>query len=294
MTKYCSECGSANMLRFENRSRTRTVAGVSEVVDGLSGWECGACGEYMVLDEDSQTRYAAAGDRLVLAARSQRANEFKKVRTFLGVTQQEAAEIFGGGKNAANRYEKGLAEPVASTKHLLKILSVMPEAVDLLQDVSPEIRAKILKKHGSSSHAVLPGVGTLQVEIVQRGRAYLKKLAKDFGGNALPVLGFSPSPKEAGKSSTVIYGGTYPLSYVAADDAVQIKDYAVMMKDPAEKFGFADASYPHSDVLVIGPDHGGKRPSTSSRSADRSKVSYAKLKISVDGEPDTSLRAETA
>ncbi|MEL5920692.1 type II TA system antitoxin MqsA family protein [Stenotrophomonas maltophilia] len=293
MTKYCSECGSTNMLRFENRSRTRTVAGVSEVVDGLSGWECGTCGEYMVLDEDSQTRYAAAGDRLVLAARSQRANEFKKVRTFLGVTQQEAAEIFGGGKNAANRYEKGLAEPVASTKHLLKILSVMPEAVDLLQDVSPEIRAKILKKHGSSSHAVLPGVGTLQVEIVKKGRAYLRTLAKDFGGNALPVLGFSPSSKEDGKPSTLIHGGTFPMNYVTVDDAVQIRDYAMIVKE-AEKFGFADASYPHSDVLVIGPDHSVKRPSTSSRSAERSKVSYAKLKISVDGESDTFLRAETA
>lgn len=294
MTKYCSECGSTNMLRFENRSRTRTVAGVSEVVDGLSGWECGTCGEYMVLDEDSQTRYAAAGDRLVQAARLQRANEFKKVRTFLGVTQQEASELFGGGKNAANRYEKGLAEPVASTKHLLQILSVMPEAVELLQDVSAAVKAKILKKHGGSSHAVLPGVGTLQVEIVKKGRGDLQTLAKSFGGNALPVLGFSTGEDCEVKTPINVCNQHVKndgcVAYVLGTKMADLRGHGVIVRD----FTFSGADYPHSDVLVIGPDRSGKRASTSARPGERPKVSYAKLKISVDGESGTPLRAEPA
>jgi HTH-type transcriptional regulator/antitoxin MqsA len=45
----------------------------------------------------------------------------------LGLTQKQAAEIFGGGVNAFSRYERGEVEPGPSTVKLLHLLDKHPE-----------------------------------------------------------------------------------------------------------------------------------------------------------------------
>lgn len=131
-TPQCPSCGYHRMNHETDRIETLTVAGLSLAVTGLSGWFCPECGDGW-LDDESSRRYGLAGDDLVLQHREQVKQEVKRIRRKLGLTQKQAAEIFGGGVNAFSRYERGEAEPGPSTIKLLNLLDRHPE---LLKEVA--------------------------------------------------------------------------------------------------------------------------------------------------------------
>ncbi|MEQ1592292.1 MAG: type II toxin-antitoxin system MqsA family antitoxin [Thiobacillaceae bacterium] len=56
------------------------------------------------------------------------------IRKKLKLTQQEAAMLTGGGKNAFSRYERGEARPLAAVVNLFKLLDKHPE---LLNEIRP-------------------------------------------------------------------------------------------------------------------------------------------------------------
>ena len=56
------------------------------------------------------------------------------IRKKLKLTQQEAAILTGGGKNAFSRYERGEARPLAAVVNLFKLLDRHPE---LLKEIRP-------------------------------------------------------------------------------------------------------------------------------------------------------------
>ena len=55
-----------------------------------------------------------------------------RIRKKLKLTQQEAAKLAGGGKNAFSRYERGQAKPVAAVINLFRLLDRHP---DLLREI---------------------------------------------------------------------------------------------------------------------------------------------------------------
>lgn len=139
MTRQCSACGAAKALRaFSGKDFVVEHAGASRTVKGLSGWRCGAC-EEVVLDAASAKRYAAAGDALVLAARARQGAELRAIREKLGLTQQQAAALTGGGHNAFSRYERGEAAPMPAVVNLLRLLDKHPE---LLKDTVLQPQSK--------------------------------------------------------------------------------------------------------------------------------------------------------
>ena len=124
----CMSCGYNGMVREVDRSETITNAGESVT---LTGWFCPSCQDGWFDDAD-QIRYAKAGDELILRSRERQSKELRRIRKKLGLTQKEAAAIFGGGINAFSRYEKGEVAPNASTRKLLYLLDKHPE---LLKEV---------------------------------------------------------------------------------------------------------------------------------------------------------------
>lgn len=134
-SRACVQCESGEqMQRFEGESFTVTHAGMSATVDGLSGWRCPACGE-VEFDPESAARYAEAGDNLVLRARKHQQEELRRIRRKLGLTQQQAARLTGGGHNAFSRYERGQATPLPAVTNLFRLLDRHPE---LLRELDPE------------------------------------------------------------------------------------------------------------------------------------------------------------
>jgi HTH-type transcriptional regulator/antitoxin MqsA len=62
----------------------------------------------------------------------------RRIRKKLGLTQKEAAAIFGGGPNAFSLYERGKIEPHTSTLKLLHLLDRNPNLVDEMK-MNPHI-----------------------------------------------------------------------------------------------------------------------------------------------------------
>lgn len=131
MNRQCGACGARRLVRFEGETfEIGHQAGKTEV-PGLDGWRCAACGE-VSFDPDSARRYASAGDELVLQARQNERDMIRRTRIRLGLTQEQAAYLTGGGPNAFSRYERGKARPVTAVVNLFRLLDAHPELLNEL------------------------------------------------------------------------------------------------------------------------------------------------------------------
>lgn len=80
-------------------------------------------------DEREEAAWAAFRDRVD----AEEIAELARIRKKLKLTQQEAARIAGGGKNAFSRYERGQAKPVAAVINLFRLLDKHPQLLKELQ-----------------------------------------------------------------------------------------------------------------------------------------------------------------
>ena len=60
--------------------------------------------------------------------------ELARIRKKLKLTQQEAAKLAGGGKNAFSRYERGQAKPVTAVINLFRLLDRHPDLLHELDE----------------------------------------------------------------------------------------------------------------------------------------------------------------
>ncbi len=132
MARKCLNCEARKgMVRFDDETFTIEHAGMTTIVEGLSGWRCETCGE-VEFDAESARRYAAAGDELVLRNRERQSKEIRRIRRKLGLSQVAAARLTGGGHNAFSRYERGETAPLPAVINLFRLLDKHPE---LLKDI---------------------------------------------------------------------------------------------------------------------------------------------------------------
>lgn len=91
---------------------------------------CKHCGDEMILPEqikrnDCRTRNAWRKEDGLLTG-----EEIIALRTHLGITQQEAAEMFGGGANAFSKYERGEVIQSQAMDNLMR-LALEKQPVDV-------------------------------------------------------------------------------------------------------------------------------------------------------------------
>lgn len=127
----CPECGSK--LVKDKKDFTYVYKGESVTLKKLPGLYCTGCDE-VIYDMEISRLISDAATILNKKVNAKEINpEFIiRVRKKLELTQQEAADIFGGGVNAFSRYETGKAVPPVSVVKLLKVLDRHP---DLLEEV---------------------------------------------------------------------------------------------------------------------------------------------------------------
>ncbi len=126
--KTCPSCGSTTMVS-ESRDIPFDYKSEHLVVEQVRGWFCQSCNEALFADGEG-VRYAAALDRFVADVDSRQAEELRRIRRKLHLTQKEAAQLFGGGVNAFSEYERGVTKPAKSTMLLLKMLDKHPDLVE--------------------------------------------------------------------------------------------------------------------------------------------------------------------
>jgi HTH-type transcriptional regulator / antitoxin MqsA len=129
----CLACGMAELVH-DTRDLPYTYKGESTTIPMVKGDFCPACGE-SVLDAIE----SALVSGLMLEFNKQVNASIvdpafiTKVRKKLGLDQQEASTLFGGGVNAFSRYETGKTKPPLSLVRLFQLLDLRPELLSEIQ-----------------------------------------------------------------------------------------------------------------------------------------------------------------
>lgn len=139
----CPVCGGE--MRRGRRTDTVEYKGLWRKVT-QPGWYCADCGEAVLEPADIKATEAAFFDLKAEADGLVTAEEIKRIRRSLGLSQREAGEVLGGGPRAFQKYESRAVMVSKPMSNLLRVLDRHPRAIKELsaRAVSPE-RGKPLR-----------------------------------------------------------------------------------------------------------------------------------------------------
>ncbi|MDA3935011.1 MAG: type II toxin-antitoxin system MqsA family antitoxin [Gammaproteobacteria bacterium] len=123
--EICPDCETGH-LHVQTYSDAFDYKGNALTVDGLQCWVCDHC-ESEIIRAD-QIRH---GDKLFADARRRfdgllTGDDIVQLRKKLGLTQHQAADLFGGGANAFSKYERGDVTQSVAMDRLMRIVARFP------------------------------------------------------------------------------------------------------------------------------------------------------------------------
>ena len=125
----CHACSKGTLHR-SSKPQIFNYRGASITLEKPGSW-CDNCddgvltGADIAVTELAFQEFSAKIDRLVKPA------EIRRIRKdVLKLKQQEAYRVFGGGKNAFSRYERGEVRPSLAVSNLLRMFRRHPEEIN--------------------------------------------------------------------------------------------------------------------------------------------------------------------
>ena len=131
----CPAC--ENEMVEKTQDETLSYGSSSLTLHGMRGYFCPKCREG-VWDEESYRRYTTTQEALISAARGYRNDDIRRIRKSLNLSQAKLAEIFGVGKVAFSRYERGETNPPAPVIKLLKLMERHPNLLPEIENIKTE------------------------------------------------------------------------------------------------------------------------------------------------------------
>lgn len=131
-TPICSVCGRA-ALKAVTFADTFQYNERDLVVDGLEGYECANCKFDPIFPEQIRRNQLRIKDAKRKADGLLSGNQIRQARELLGLSQQEAAAIFGGGTNGFSKYERGETAQSVAMDRLLRLVMADPTKLDELR-----------------------------------------------------------------------------------------------------------------------------------------------------------------
>ncbi len=125
----CPTCEIGNLVSAV-RKMPYTYKGRKTVIKAVRGQYCDnpKCREVVMdMGESVRTSREMLEFNKVVNAELTPIDLLTEVREQLGLTQQEAAKVFGGGPNAFSRYESGKTKPPVALVKLFTVLKKHPE-----------------------------------------------------------------------------------------------------------------------------------------------------------------------
>jgi HTH-type transcriptional regulator/antitoxin MqsA len=120
--KQCPLCFEGTLHDGEKFQRLEYRGRVYE--SSARGAFCDHCGDgFPEPDANEEAAWQTFRDRVD----SEESAELARIRKKLKLTQQAAARLTGGGKNAFSRYERGEAKPMPAVVNLFRLLDRHPE-----------------------------------------------------------------------------------------------------------------------------------------------------------------------
>lgn len=129
----CPLCGVGKLVEHHHE-RQSELDGHKFVISGLLHSVCDGCGERVTTPDESRHNKRVISDARVQAVaerdRLQRLTpaDILRIRKKLGLTQAQAARVFGGGTNAFSKYENSEVVPSDGMERLLRLADSVPVA----------------------------------------------------------------------------------------------------------------------------------------------------------------------
>lgn len=111
---------------FAHRGRTIRV-------DGLESYVCDSCGADPIFEDQIRRNDRRVADARRRADGLLTGEEIKAIRKELGLTQQEASKVFGGGPNSFSKYERGDVIQSVAMDRLVQLVHLQPPLLALLR-----------------------------------------------------------------------------------------------------------------------------------------------------------------
>jgi len=130
----CPSCDHGEMME-RTQDEKLSFGGQSLALHGMKGEFCTNCDEG-VWDAESYRRYTEAQAALLRAVKSDLSTDIRRIRKNLKLTQAELSKVFGVGKLAFSRYERGKTQPPAPLVKLLKLVERHPDLMNEVREDS--------------------------------------------------------------------------------------------------------------------------------------------------------------
>jgi len=130
----CPSCDHGEMME-RTQDEKLSFGGQSLTLHGMKGEFCTNCDEG-VWDAESYRRYTEAQAALLRAVKSDLSTDIQRIRKNLKLTQAELSKVFGVGKLAFSRYERGKTHPPAPLVKLLKLVERHPDLMNEVREDS--------------------------------------------------------------------------------------------------------------------------------------------------------------
>lgn len=116
---HCHFCGADAVSRHSSMETYQYKQQAYEVLVDYS--VCNDCGEEVITTEQIHINEARIREAKKKLDSLLSCEEIRDIRTRLGLTQEEAAKVFGGGVNAFSKYERGEVTQSAAMDKLIRI-----------------------------------------------------------------------------------------------------------------------------------------------------------------------------
>lgn len=127
----CPVCGGEK-LTAATHSLALQHAGQEILVSGLEHYDCATCGADPAFPDQVRRNDLKILDARREAQKLLTGAEIRQIREGLGVSQAEAAAIFGGGAHAFSKYERGDVMQSVPMDRLLRVARAFPQVVTYL------------------------------------------------------------------------------------------------------------------------------------------------------------------
>ena len=133
--QICPVCGeaAATAVTF---SDTFKHNGANLVVHGLEAYRCANCHSEPIVPEQIRRHQLRITDAKRAADGLLSGRQIRAARELLGLSQQEAAVIFGGGPNGFSKYERGETAQSVAMDRLLRLVTADPSRLAELREMA--------------------------------------------------------------------------------------------------------------------------------------------------------------
>lgn len=133
----CPLCGEGTLVPHQHE-RTSEIDGHKFIIRGFQHSICDHCHERVTTPAQSRHNKQLIIEARALAVAERDRNQrlspagILAIRKKFGLTQAQAARVFGGGTNAFSKYENGEVTPSDGMEKLLRLSDEVPEAAQWL------------------------------------------------------------------------------------------------------------------------------------------------------------------